>query len=339
MAPTSLQGAFLFGKRLENRKTRGRYSRLCEVYSIRPSAEALLKVRQALFPIPSRFDERMQPSLLFFLPMSALVYGAGTLLVGWTTPENGSRQEIWVKQRKTRLLAYSERCGPPSSLHVVRRHQVLCDEWHPALDGVFGLDTCNDRREQYAYFSACIKLLESANPPPMIEDFRPPAARPQRQPVAISRRLAATRIMPSTRDRLAAGTQRQPMGSDTPSLIQRPQTRAPITPSSAFSSSLVPASRDDSKPLPTKTFEKGNHDSSIAPAGQELRTMLQSKRVDEIEAMLTERSGSLPLWIKKIAEEEMDKKMRHDLDVLKNFFLICGAITYPRWTKRACLGR
>lgn len=36
--------------------------------------------------------------------------------------------------------------------------------------------------------------------------------------------------------------------------------------------------------------------------------------------MLAERSADLPLWIKKIAEEEMDKKMRHDLDVLKNFF-------------------
>ncbi|CAD0048011.1 unnamed protein product [Aureobasidium pullulans] len=298
---------------------RGRYSRLCEVYSIRPSAEALLKLRQALFPMPSRFDERMQPSLLFFLPMSALVYRAGTLLVGWTTLENGSRQEIWVKQRKTRLLAYSERGGPPGSLHVVKRHQVLCDEWHPALDGVFGLDTCNDRREQYAYFSACIKLLESANPPPMIEDFRPPAARPQRQPVAISRRLAATRIMPSTRDRLAAETQRQTMGSETPSLIQRPQPHAPITPSSAFSSSLVPASRD-LKPPPTKIFEQVNQESPIAPAGQELRTMLQSKKVDEIQAMLAERSANLPLWIKKIAEEEMDKKMRHDLDVLKNFF-------------------
>ncbi|THX24184.1 hypothetical protein D6D12_07865 [Aureobasidium pullulans] len=298
---------------------RGRYSRLCEVYSIRPSAEALLKVRQALFPMPSRFDERMQPSLLFYLPMSALVYRAGTLLVGWTTLENGSRQEIWVKQRKTRLLAYSERGGPPGSLHVVKRHQVLCDEWHPALDGVFGLDTSNDRREQYAYFSACIKLLESANPPPMIEDFRPPAARPQRQPVAISRRLAATRIMPSTRDRLAAETQRQTMGSETPSLIQRPQPRAPITPSSTFSSSLVPASCD-LKPPPTKIFEQVNHESPIAPAGQELRTMLQSKKVDEIQAMLAERSADLPLWIKKIAEEEMDKKMRHDLDVLKNFF-------------------
>jgi hypothetical protein len=56
------------------------------------------------------------------------------------------------------------------------------------------------------------------------------------------------------------------------------------------------------------------------PAEQELKDMLQSKKVSEIKDMLAERSGQLPDWIESIMKQDMEKKMARDLAMVKNFF-------------------
>lgn len=53
---------------------------------------------------------------------------------------------------------------------------------------------------------------------------------------------------------------------------------------------------------------------------QELRNILQSRQVIEIEVMLAEKSGQLPTWIEKIAREELSKKKLRDLTMVKNLF-------------------
>lgn len=69
---------------------------------------------------------------------------------------------------------------------------------------------------------------------------------------------------------------------------------------------LEHASRDDHQP--------------ISPAKQELLDKLQSKKVHEIEDMLAKGAGLLPDWIVKIMEEEKEKKMTRDLQMIENWF-------------------
>lgn len=63
-----------------------------------------------------------------------------------------------------------------------------------------------------------------------------------------------------------------------------------------------------------------NHQEDDIPAEQELRDILQSKKVDEIQELLAERSGQLPHWIEKIVKQEMERKMSRDLAMIRNFF-------------------
>lgn len=59
---------------------------------------------------------------------------------------------------------------------------------------------------------------------------------------------------------------------------------------------------------------------SVMPAEQELKNMLQNKKVSEIKDILAKRSGQLPDWIEDIVKQEMERKMSRDLAMIRKFF-------------------
>jgi hypothetical protein len=69
---------------------------------------------------------------------------------------------------------------------------------------------------------------------------------------------------------------------------------------------------------PRSYQESGREDDM--PVEQEIRDMLQSKRVSEIKDVLAKRSGQIPDWIEDIFKQEMKKKMARDLETIRNFF-------------------
>jgi hypothetical protein len=79
-------------------------------------------------------------------------------------------------------------------------------------------------------------------------------------------------------------------------------------------------SEEEIKLDPNTSFAPLSHDEDDLPAEQELRDLLQSKRVDEIKDILAQRGGQVPRWIEAIMRQEMEKKMARDLAMIKNFF-------------------
>ena len=74
------------------------------------------------------------------------------------------------------------------------------------------------------------------------------------------------------------------------------------------------------KSEPEATTAPLNDQENNTSAEQELREILQSKKVDEIQDMLVKRSGQLPQWVEKIVKQEMERKMSRDLAMIRNFF-------------------
>lgn len=89
-------------------------------------------------------------------------------------------------------------------------------------------------------------------------------------------------------------------------------------------SEVIDLTKSDSEEIiksePEATATPPNYQEDNMPAEQELRDMLQSKKVDEIQDLLAERSGQLPHWIEKIVKQEMERKMSWDLAMIRNFF-------------------
>ena len=89
-------------------------------------------------------------------------------------------------------------------------------------------------------------------------------------------------------------------------------------------SEIVDLTESDSEEViksePETSTAPSSHQEEDMPAEQELRDMLQSKKVNEIKDMLAKRSGQLPDWIEEVVKQEMKKKMARDLAMVKNFF-------------------
>jgi len=87
---------------------------------------------------------------------------------------------------------------------------------------------------------------------------------------------------------------------------------------------VIDLAESDSEELiksePEATTAPLNDQEDDTPAEQELREILQSKKVDEIQDMLVKRSGQLPQWVEKIVKQEMERKMSRDLAMIRNFF-------------------
>jgi hypothetical protein len=79
-------------------------------------------------------------------------------------------------------------------------------------------------------------------------------------------------------------------------------------------------SEEEIKLEPSASFAPLSHDEDDLPAEQELRDLLQSRKVDEIKDMLAQRAGHVARWIEAIMKQEIEKKMARDLAMIKNFF-------------------
>lgn len=258
------------------------FERLAKLYDKMPSWGEVEVIKQVIKPITAHNYWSFEPALLFFLCNSDLIYRKQSLLVGWITPAEGPKQEIWVKQREQKMMAYTACGGPRGSSHR-RGHGQLCDEWHPALDGVFELNTIRERVIQYAYFDACFTFLENPTAFLLFRDTVAPT-------VQISRKVNRRRITSVT------------VGADGDSDMDMEGTDYFNT---THESSAI---------------ELTDLDIEVDQQTQELRNILQSKQVSEIEVMLAEKSGQLPTWIEKIAREELGKKKLRDLTMVKNLF-------------------
>lgn len=259
------------------------FERLVKLYDKMPSWGEVEDIKQVIKPITAHNHWSFEPALLFFLCKSDLIYRKQSLLVGWITPAEGPKQEIWVKQREQKMMAYTACGGPP---------------WLPATVVVMASSVTNGIQ----LWTVC-----SNSTPSVSASFSTPTS------MHASPFLRNPTAFLLFRDTVAPTVQ-----------ISRKLNRRRIT------SVTVGADGDSDMDMETTDyFNTTDESSAIEPTDldievdqqtQELRNILQSKQVIEIEVMLAEKSGQLPTWIEKIAREELSKKKLRDLTMVKNLF-------------------
>jgi hypothetical protein len=79
-------------------------------------------------------------------------------------------------------------------------------------------------------------------------------------------------------------------------------------------------SEDEIKSEPNVSLAPLIHEEDDIPPEQEMRNMLQNKKVSELQDILAKREGQIPDWIEEIARQEMKKKMARDVAAVRNFF-------------------
>jgi hypothetical protein len=252
-----------------------------------------------------------------------------------------------------------QRGAPRGSERKIQETQPICDEWHPSLTAICTSSIWGNRLMRFAYFASAVKMLRADATRASIQDLakvRPKRSTISRTRVAsgnqsqnitttrpnlaqehkaVDRRLekdmsprqddklrkpedTSVESIPKTRLRSKDTLERQEFAQEIyDNDLGRDRKRARRTVVVDLAESGI---EEDIKSGPDIVSGPVNREEVDMPAEQELRTMLQSKKVSEIKDMLAGRSGQLPDWIENIVKQEMEKKMARDLAMLKNFF-------------------
>lgn len=176
-----------------------------------------------------------------------------------------------------------------------------CAEWHPVIVDIVDPDKNKNRIVQYKYFDACIKLLQATVPPPSIERSRSAFNG------SASRTLATLNSNgPHQKPSVPHHVYPAPGGHQTSSTVD-----------STGSVEKVPIKRE--VPSVSASINQIQAPSTqIDERIKAFRDKLDKKEVEELQQMLEKQ---LPSWIKKLAEDVLQKKMLRELDLAESYLL------------------
>lgn len=220
------------------------------------------------------------------------------MLIGWVyafEDDDRVEKEVWFKPPKP---GKSSLCHVPeaydASMYSPRRKSIICDKWHPVIFDIVSPNQNKERTLQNTYFRACIKLLEADVPPPSVErsgSALSASASPARLDLNGPHPKPATPVPSGSEDSVMVDL----TGSDEEVAIK---TEVPT--------------------IATATNHLQTHRTQIEDKIQAFRDKLDKKEVEELEQMLEKE---LPSWIKKLAEDVLQKKMLKELELAESFLL------------------
>ena len=281
---------------------RAHYDRLCRKHGIVPTTAEVDAIRSVTGPVSTHHAIRdcFETALLFFLPRSAVRFEQGALLIGWVYENDGqTKREVWyIPPSASRRSLYHVPGGAHRWLYSPKGS--TCDEWHPIIFDIVDPSENKDRIVQYAYFKACIKLLEATVPPPSIEH-------PQ------STRNDSTSTNPATHNH------------NRPHQEHTITPRATPAPSGSKSSVMVDLTGSEEEEvvikseMPTTSTPINRIQTprtQVEGKIQAFRDKLDKKEIEDLEQILEQ---DLPSWIKKLAEDVLQKKMLRELELAESF--------------------
>jgi hypothetical protein len=181
------------------------------------------------------------------------------------------------------------------------KQDSICDEWHPVIFDIVHPYKITNRTVQYAYFRACIKVLQATVPPPSIEHPRPALNKPVSTNSAtpdLGRPHQTTSVTP---DALPA-----PGGHQSPFMVDLTGPDEEV-----FVKPEVISAPTRLNPIQAPTTR-------VEDKIQAFREKLNKKEVEELQQMLEKQ---LPSWIKKLAEDVLEKKMLEELELAESFLV------------------
>ena len=277
------------------------YDRLCRKHRAVPTIADVKAIRRAVGPVSTQnaVTACFDAALLFFLPRSAVRFEEGSLLIGWVYEDNGqTKREVWFKPPVSgeRSLCYVP--GGVSAL-MYSPTDNTCDEWHPVISDIVDPNRTRYRNVQYAYFKACIKLLQATIPPPSIEHWR-------------SALNDSTSTNPTTLN--SNVTHQEP--SVAPRAVPAPDLcqSTPIVDLTGSDDQINIKSEAPSASPPVSHIQAPS--TQVEEKIQSFRNNLDQKEVKEIQQMLEQ---PLPSWIRELAEDVLQKKMLRELELAESF--------------------
>jgi hypothetical protein len=170
---------------------------------------------------------------------------------------------------------------------------------------------------KYAYLKACIKVLQAVVPPPSIVSLR--------SVIVESVSSSATLLLNDLHQEPSSTPQGSPTpsGRRIPNIVDLIDSDEEVFIKSEESSASVPVNHipapntqveEKIQPLFHKHLKKNGVKEKI----QAFREKLDKKEVEELEQMLEKQ---LPSWIKKLAEDVLQKKMLRELELAERLLL------------------
>ncbi|KAH0158063.1 hypothetical protein KCU67_g7663, partial [Aureobasidium melanogenum] len=285
-----------------NHHAQAQYDRLCEKHGLGPTADDVAAIKGVIGPVNTRFTigGQFEAGLLFFLPKSKVRFEQGALLIGWVQEKHEPKQEVWFKiTAGDKGGLYRLPAGSSGSRYYPGGS--ICHEWHPDILDIVGWDKDAIRLLQYAYLKACIKILQATVPPPSIEGSQPA--------IHSSASTDSTAIDSTVPDEEVES--------------QRESAAAPIGPTVSPVVDLTGSDSEattklEASPRPAYVDHGLTQSTQVEVRIQAFREKLRNKEVEELEQMLEKQ---LPSWIKKLAEEVLQKKMLEELDLAESMLL------------------
>jgi hypothetical protein len=279
---------------------RANYDRLCRNHGTIPTPADIDAIRSVIGPVSTSnaVRDRFEAALLFFLPRSAIRFEDGSLLIGWVYEDDGqTKREVWFT---TPRAGRRSLCHVPGAVNasLYSPQDTTCDEWHPVIFDIVDPNANKNRIVQYAYFKACISLLQAATPPPSVENLRSASndfASTSSATIISDGHHQTTTIIPQVTPQ-SSNHQSSSMVDLTAS-----DEEVPIKPEVKYTSTLVNDIQAPNTQLDKKI--------------QAFRDKLDKKEVEELQQMLEKE---LPSWIKKLAEDVLQKKMFKELEIAES---------------------
>lgn len=280
---------------------RANFDRLCRKYGTIPTPADVDAIRNTIGPVSvqNAIQHRFEAALLFFLPRSAVQFDEDSLLIGWMYENDGrTKREVWYR---TSTVGRSPLChvpgGVPTMLYSPKGSP--CDEWHPVIFEIVDPNENKNRLVQYAYFKACIKLLQAAVPPPSTEYS-----------------LSAPVDLVSTNSATLSlnGLHQEPLM--TPKATPAPEGRQNSSTVDLTGSDEEVVIKSEAITTSTPINHTQTPKTQVEGKIQAFRDKLDKKEVEDLEQML---ENDLPSWIRKLAEDVLQKKMLRELELAESF--------------------
>jgi hypothetical protein len=277
------------------------YNRLCKKHGIIPTPADVHEISRVIGPVSvqTAIQHRFEAALLFFLSRSTVRFKEDSLLIGWMYEDDETKREVWYNPNASgRSPLYHVAGGVASSRYSPKGS--ACDEWLPVISDIIDPGENKNRVVHYACFKACIKLLQAAVPPPSIEN-------PRSAPNDSASTSSATPI-PNGHPQETTITPQffpEPSGRENSSMVDL-----------TASEEEVIVKPEASTPAPINHIQAPS--TQIEERIQAFRDKLDNRDVEELQHMLEKQ---LPSWIKKLAEDVLQKKMLKELDLAESYLL------------------
>ncbi|KAH0284468.1 hypothetical protein M436DRAFT_81380 [Aureobasidium namibiae CBS 147.97] len=284
---------------------RASYDHLCKKHRTIPTPADVDAITRIIGSVSSQALIRacFEPGLLFFLERSAVRFQSGSLLIGWVYAFEGHdrvEKEVWFKPP---IPGESSLCHVPeaydASMYSPKGRSIICDKWHPVIFDIVSPNENKGRTLQNTFFRACIKLLEADVPPPSVERSGSTLS-------ASTNSITFNPNGPHRKRTTTPGATPAPSGSETSVTVDLTGSDEEVV-----IKTEVPTIATAIKQIQT-------HRSQVEDKIQAFRDKLDKKEVEELEQMLEKE---LPSWIKKLAEDVLQKKMLKELELAESFLL------------------